>query len=107
MLRVLLPLALSLTPFAVQAAPQSPGVAGVVVSADAGASASATEVRWRAERGPHIGPGEAARLAHAEYGGRVLAVHRIRDGKAYRVRLLIGGQIRVVIVDARNGRVRG
>lgn len=58
-----------------------------------------------ARRNGHIGPGEAARVARAAYGGRVLAVHAVRDGSVYRVRLLAGGQVRVVLVDARTGRV--
>jgi uncharacterized membrane protein YkoI len=58
-----------------------------------------------AQRGGGIGPGEAARVARAAYGGRVLAVHAVEGGAVYRVRLLVGGQVRVVLVDARSGRV--
>ncbi|OBS10117.1 PepSY domain-containing protein [Acidihalobacter prosperus] len=54
-----------------------------------------------------ISPADAAHAARAAVGGRVLAVHRVGEGPGarYRVRLLVGGQIRVVVVDARDGRV--
>lgn len=57
-------------------------------------------------QGP-VGPGEAARAARDVYGGRVLAVHAMNGprGMLYRVRLLVDGQVRVVLVEARTGRV--
>jgi uncharacterized membrane protein YkoI len=68
--------------------------------------ASAPHFELVAQRnGGGIGPGAAARAARAAYGGRVLAVHPVEGGAAYRVRLLVGGQVRVVLVDARSGRI--
>ncbi|AOU98788.1 hypothetical protein BI364_13170 [Acidihalobacter yilgarnensis] len=54
-----------------------------------------------------ISPADAAAAARAAVGGRVLAVHRMGEGPGarYRVRLLVGGQIRIVLVDAHDGRV--
>lgn len=100
MLRVL-PIALLLltASLALQAAPRGP-VAGY------GDTPAAARFELVAQRnGGGIGPGEAARAARAAYGGRVLAVHAVEGGAAYRVRLLVGGQVRVVLVDARNGRI--
>lgn len=51
---------------------------------------------------PNVAPGEAARRAANEYGGRVLNVV-LADGPGgpyYRVKLLDGGRVRVVHVDA-------
>lgn len=53
---------------------------------------------------PNVAPGEAARRAAREYGGRVLNVV-LEDGPGgpyYRVKLLDGGRVRVVHVEARN-----
>lgn len=54
-----------------------------------------------------ISPAQAAAVARSVTNGRVLAVHLVGTGpKAlYRVRLLVGGQIRIVRVDAHDGRV--
>ena len=54
-----------------------------------------------------ISPAQAASVARDVTGGRVLAVHLVGTGpKAlYRVRLLVGGQIRIVRIDAHDGRV--
>jgi uncharacterized membrane protein YkoI len=51
-----------------------------------------------------VAPGEAARRASREYGGRVLNVV-LEDGPGgpyYRVKLLDGGRVRVVHVEARH-----
>ncbi|MES1929456.1 hypothetical protein SADO_09367 [Salinisphaera dokdonensis CL-ES53] len=53
---------------------------------------------------PNVAPGEAARRASREYGGRVLNVV-LEDGPGgpyYRVKLLDGGRVRVVHVEARH-----
>ncbi|WP_455385315.1 PepSY domain-containing protein [Acidihalobacter prosperus] len=95
-----LPIALLLmtVPLAAQAAPRGP--------VEGQGSAPAPYFELVAQRnGGGIGPGEAARAARAAYGGRVLAVHPVEGGAAYRVRLLVGGQVRVVLVDARSGRI--
>jgi len=54
-----------------------------------------------------ISPAKAAAAAHAAIGGRVLAVRRMGEGSLarYRVRLLVHGQVRVVQVNAHNGRL--
>lgn len=103
MLRVLLTLLMvTIMPLAAQAAPhmQTTGYAlnGSVL-------APLGRLELVAGRNASIGPGEAARVARDAYGGRVLAVHVADGGAVYHVRLLIGGQVRVVLVDARNGRV--
>lgn len=52
---------------------------------------------------PNVAPGEAARRAAREYGGRVLNVV-LEDGPGgpyYRVKLLDGGRVHVVHVEAR------
>ncbi|GAB3671902.1 PepSY domain-containing protein [Salinisphaera aquimarina] len=52
---------------------------------------------------PNVAPGEAAQRASREYGGRVLNVV-LEDGPGgpyYRVKLLDGGRVRVVHVEAR------
>lgn|GEM_PF-1399183 len=52
---------------------------------------------------PNVAPGEAARRATREYGGRVLNVV-LEDGPGgpyYRVKLLDGGRVHVVHVEAR------
>lgn len=73
-----------------------------------GASPPASErtaVPWFAER--FVTPAEAAVIARRETGGRVLAVHLVGAGPGahYRVRLLVDGQIRIVRVDAHDGRL--
>lgn len=53
---------------------------------------------------PNVAPAEAARRASREYGGRVLNV-ALEDGPGgpyYRVKLLDGGRVRVVHVEARH-----
>lgn len=53
---------------------------------------------------PNVAPAEAARRASREYGGRVLNVV-LEDGPGgpyYRVKLLNGGRVRVVHVEARH-----
>ncbi|MES1923887.1 hypothetical protein [Salinisphaera sp. T31B1] len=53
---------------------------------------------------PNVAPGEAARRASREYGGRVLNVV-LEDGPGgpyYRVKLLDGGRVRIVHVEARH-----
>jgi uncharacterized membrane protein YkoI len=53
---------------------------------------------------PNVEPAEAARRASREYGGRVLNVV-LEDGPGgpyYRVKLLDGGRVRVVHVEARH-----
>lgn len=53
---------------------------------------------------PNVAPGEAAQRASREYGGRVLNVV-LEDGPGgpyYRVKLLDGGRVRVVHVEARH-----
>lgn len=54
-----------------------------------------------------ISPAKAAAVARAAIGGRVLAVRRMGQGPSerYRVRLLVHGQVRVVQVNALNGRL--
>lgn len=56
-----------------------------------------------------ISPGQAADIAAARTGGRVLDV-RLQGGKRprYRVRVLLGGErVRTVTVDALTGEFRG
>ncbi|MES1950814.1 hypothetical protein S4A8_08145 [Salinisphaera sp. S4-8] len=53
---------------------------------------------------PNVAPAEAARRAAREYGGRVLNVV-LEDGPGgpyYRVKLLDGGRVRIVHVEARH-----
>lgn len=53
---------------------------------------------------PNVAPAEAGRRASREYGGRVLNVV-LEDGPGgpyYRVKLLNGGRVRVVHVEARH-----
>ena len=53
---------------------------------------------------PNVAPAEAGRRASREYGGRVLNVV-LEDGPGgpyYRVKLLDGGRVRVVHVEARH-----
>lgn len=98
MSRVLPIVLLSMTAsLAAQATPRGP-------AAGYGDESAAARFEFVAQR-DGIGPGAAARAARAVYGGRVLAVHPVEGGAAYRVRLLVGGQVRVVLVDARSGRV--
>lgn len=54
-----------------------------------------------------ISPAQAAAEARAVSHGRVLAVHLVTTGPQafYQVRLLVGGQIRIVRIDAHDGRV--
>lgn len=61
--------------------------------------------QWLAER--FVTPAEAALIASRETGGRVLAVHLVGAGPGahYRVRLLLDGQVRIVRVDAHDGRL--
>lgn len=50
----------------------------------------------------------AAEKARAMYGGKVLKVEEVSNGsgKVYRVKLLLeGGRIKIVTIDASNGRV--
>jgi len=59
--------------------------------------------------GSLIGKDEAATIARAATGGRVLKVELNREGKHpwYRVKLLIdGARVRVVHVDAHSGQLR-
>lgn len=53
---------------------------------------------------PNVEPGEAARRASREYGGRVLNVvlEEGPGGPYYRVKLLDGGRVRIVHVEARH-----
>lgn len=53
---------------------------------------------------PNVAPAEAARRASSEYGGRVLNVvlEHGPGGPYYRVKLLDGGRVRVVHVEARH-----
>lgn len=96
----LLPIALLLlaVPLAARAAPWG--------AVEGRSAALVSHFEFAVQRqGARIGPGEAARIARAAYGGRVLAVHPVEGGAAYRVRLLIGGQVRLVLVDARSGHI--
>ena len=61
------------------------------------------EAREQERPEPNVAPAEAARRASREYGGRVLNVV-LEDGPGgpyYRVKLLDGGRVRVVHVEAR------
>ena len=58
-----------------------------------------------AERTPRIGAGEAARLAREAFGGRVLLLRWEGREHRWRVRLLRRGEVFVVFVDGRDGRV--
>lgn len=60
---------------------------------------------WRMQEAGRIGAKEAARLAREAFGGRVLAVRREVNKHRWRVRLLRDGEVFVVFVDSRNGRV--
>lgn len=56
-----------------------------------------------------IGPDQAAAIARAQTGGRVLDVRRLPNGEnsAYAVRLLLEpGRVRTVVVDGQSGRLR-
>lgn len=55
-------------------------------------------------REPNVAPGEAARRARHKYGGRVLNVilEQGASGPYYRVKLLDGGRVRVVRINARD-----
>lgn len=98
--RALLTSLLLLTmPLAAQAVPRMAGFADTV------AMLPTALFERVAGRSGAIGPGEAARVARHAYGGRVLAVHEAHGGTVYRVRLLVGGEVRVVLVDARTGRI--
>ena len=65
----------------------------------------AAEVAKREARPePNVAPAEAARRASREYGGRVLNVV-LEDGPGgpyYRVKLLDGGRVHIVHVEARH-----
>ena len=56
-----------------------------------------------------IGPDQAAAIARAQTGGRVLDVQRVPDPgtAAYAVRLLLeAGRVRTVVVDGQSGQLR-
>lgn len=56
-----------------------------------------------------IGPDQAAAIARAQTGGRVLDVQPVPDGgqSAYAVRLLLeAGRVRTVVVDGHSGQIR-
>ncbi len=59
--------------------------------------------------GAGIGPDQAAAIARARTGGRVLDVQQVSDGatSAFAVRLLLdAGRVRTVVVDGQSGRLR-
>ncbi|MCC7121712.1 MAG: hypothetical protein IT493_09165 [Gammaproteobacteria bacterium] len=59
--------------------------------------------------GGGIGPDQAAAIARAQTGGRVLDVQRLPKGgtSAFAVRLLLdAGRVRTVVVDGRSGQLR-
>jgi hypothetical protein len=59
--------------------------------------------------GAGIGPDQAAAIARAQTGGRVLDVQRVPEGatSAFAVRLLLdAGRVRTVVVDGQSGRLR-
>lgn len=56
-----------------------------------------------------IGPDQAAAIARAQTGGRVLDVQRVPGGgqSAFAVRLLLeAGRVRTVVVDGQSGQLR-
>lgn len=56
-----------------------------------------------------IGPDQAAAIARAQTGGRVLDVQRVVNGPegAFAVRLLLdAGRVRTVVVDGQSGQLR-
>lgn len=56
-----------------------------------------------------IGPDQAAAIARAQTGGRVLDVQQMPDGRpsAYAVRILLdAGRVRTVVVDGQSGQLR-
>jgi uncharacterized membrane protein YkoI len=59
--------------------------------------------RTRTERGKFISPSQAVEAARRQADGRVLSVDLIQDGGGrahYRVKMIQGGKVRVVNVDA-------
>ncbi len=59
--------------------------------------------------GTGIGPDQAAAIARAKTGGRVLDVQQFPEGgsSAFAVRLLLdAGRVRTVVVDGQSGRLR-
>jgi len=72
------------------------------------ASGPARDRRGR-DGAARISAGEAAAIARAHTGGRVLSVKRMQSsgGGAYRVKVLIGrGEVRIYFVNAVNGAIR-
>lgn len=69
-----------------------------------GHSSAPEAAKGEARPEPNVAPAEAARRASREYGGRVLNVV-LEDGPGgpyYRVKLLDGGRVHIVHVEARH-----